>query len=199
MNSEEINNEIGDIDLFLLDLILKGNVPKDGRILDAGCGSGRNMFYFLKRGYNIKGVDSNESEVNAANFLSRNLGRGDVCSIGLLDNLPLEQESFDLIVCSRVLHFANFREEFNRILAELSRVLSSKGLLYLSVDSMIGMESKIEQVDQNKYQFPDGSVRFMLTEDRLNSIGKEWIHAMEPRTVNFHGQHAETTLVLTKN
>ena len=199
VNPTDINNEIGDIDLFLLDLILKGKVPKGMKILDAGCGSGRNLFYFLKQGYEVSGIDSNGSEVKATNFLSRNLGRNEVCSRGLLTNLPFEDEEFDFIICSRVLHFAKSQDEYNRMFTELSRVLSSTGLLYLSMDSMIGLESKVREVDQHRHQFPDGSMRFLLSEEKLSYIKNDWLHLIDPRTVNFNGQHAETTLVLFKD
>ena len=84
----DINNEIGDIDLFLLDLILKGRVKEGMSVLDAGCGSGRNLLYFLRQGFEVRGIDSSESEVNAANFLSRSLGRGDVCQSASIQNIP---------------------------------------------------------------------------------------------------------------
>lgn len=195
----EINNEIGDIDLFLLDLILKGKVKKEMNVLDAGCGSGRNIFYFLKQGYDVTGIDSNESEVKATNFLSRNLDRGEVCLHGSLMSLPFEDEKFEFIICSRVLHFAESQKEFDHLITELSRVLSQKGLLYLSMDSLIGIEGKVEELGQNKHQFPDGSVRFMLTENRLSFLENQWKYLVDPRTVNFNGQHAETTVVLSKN
>ncbi len=43
-------------------------------------GSGRNLFYFLRQGFDIKGIDKNDSEVRAANFLSRSLRNDDICS-----------------------------------------------------------------------------------------------------------------------
>jgi len=192
----ELNNEIGDIDLFLLDLILKGTVEKNMRVLDAGCGSGRNLFYFLRQGYEVKGIDKSESEVRAANFQSRSLECGDVCSVGALRSMPFPANSFDFIICSRVLHFSESKEDFTVQLAELARVLSSKGLLYLSMDAMIGMEQRVRKMDESKFQFPDGSIRFMLTQETLEEIEKSWSHEIEPRTVNFNGQHGETTLVL---
>lgn len=195
----EINNKIGDIDLFLLDLILKGRVQEDIKILDAGCGSGRNLFYFLRQGFDVRGIDKSESEVRAANFQSRRLGCGDVCSVGALNSLPFQSNSFDFIICSRVLHFSESSEDFNAQLVELMRVLSPRGLLYLSMASMIGMERKVKKVDEAKHQFPDGSIRFMLSVEMLTEIEKHWSHVVEPRTVNFNGQHAETTLVLEKN
>jgi len=198
VNIAEINNEVGDMDLFLFDLILKGEVERDMRVLDAGCGSGRNLFFFLKQGFDTTGVDIDQSEINASNFLSRGLGRGDVCSQASLSNLPFDDGSFDFVICSRVLHFANSAEEFYKMMFELARVLSPSGLLYLSMDSMVGLENQLKEIDEHKHQFPDGSIRFVLTENRLLEIEKSWVYRISPRTVNFNGQHVETTLILRK-
>ena len=113
--------------------------------------------------------------------------------------IQFDTGSFDFINCSRVLHFADSSDEFIEIMGELARVLSPRGLLYLSMDSMIGFEQKVKKIDEFKHQFPDGTIRFMLTEDRLGEIEKEWNHVIEPRTIIFNGQHAETTLVLQKS
>ncbi len=198
MNLAEINNEIGDIDIFLLDLVLKGKLKQEMKILDAGCGSGRNLFYFLKQGFDVIGIDSHESEVIAANFLSRSLGRGEVCSQAIITEISFENNSFDFIVCSRVLHFAESQSEFESMLAQLARVLQTNGLLYLSMDSMIGMESKVMKMDNEKFQFPDGSVRFMLSESILSDIEMDWNHEFHPRTINFNNEHSETVLILRK-
>jgi ubiquinone/menaquinone biosynthesis C-methylase UbiE len=199
VNSTEINNEVGDIDLFLLDLILRGEVKNGMKILDAGCGSGRNLFYFLKQGFYIKRIDKRESEVRAANFLSRSLGKGDICLHSSLLNIPFDKDSFDFIVCSRVLHFADSSKDFNEMMAELARVLSPGGVLYLAMDSIIGLGDKVQKVDKFKYQFQDGSIRFALTESLLEEIENHWFHIIDPRTVSFNSQHAETTLVMQKN
>ena len=38
-----LRNELGDIDIYLLDQILRGRIGPGDRVLDAGCGSGRNL------------------------------------------------------------------------------------------------------------------------------------------------------------
>jgi len=168
------------------------------KVLDAGCGSGRNLFYFLKQDFDVEGIDIDQSEINASNFLSRVLGRGDVCGQASLSNLPFANDTFDFVMCSRVVHFANSPEEFHKMMLELARVISPSGLLYLSMDSMIGLEKQVKKIDGHTHQFPDGSVRFVLTENRLLEIEKSWTHLIAPRTVNFNGKHAETTLILNK-
>ena len=61
MKIEHINNFFGDMDLYLIDAILKGEIPGTGSVLDLGCGAGRNAVYFLNQGFEYTGVDSDES------------------------------------------------------------------------------------------------------------------------------------------
>ena len=59
MDINSLNRLLGNIDIYLLDQILKGRFTKEMKILDAGCGEGRNTVYFLHEGYQIFGADSN--------------------------------------------------------------------------------------------------------------------------------------------
>lgn len=53
MNIAALNKLLGNIDIYLLDQILKGRFTKEMRILDAGCGEGRNLIYFLHEGFQV--------------------------------------------------------------------------------------------------------------------------------------------------
>lgn len=189
MKLADYNNEFGDIDLFLLDLLLKGEVMEQADVLDAGCGAGRNTLFFLKHGFHISAIDSLRSEVNATNLMSRSLNKGDVAVHGDLAELPYNDHSFDLIVCSRVLHFAESHKKFSGMLSELFRVLRRNGILYLSMNSAIGLEKPDTSSPSN---------RFLMTGELLDMIATKWRNIQEPRTVIFSSNHSETTLVLQK-
>jgi SAM-dependent methyltransferase len=53
-----LQEQFGQIDIYLLDQILRGRIARGLRIFDAGCGSGRNLFYFLCEGYEVFGADA---------------------------------------------------------------------------------------------------------------------------------------------
>jgi len=186
------------MDLFLMDLILRGWVPEKTRVLDAGCGSGRNLIYFLHRAYDLHAIDNNPVEVRTTNFISTQLGKGSICRQVEVSDLPFEDQSFDFVICSRVLHFATDQRHFLKSLNELRRVLSPTGTLYLSMDSAIGLEPFIEPEADGRSRFPDGTVRFLLTKELLDTIDFEWNKRLSHRTVLFDQKHGETTLVLQK-
>jgi SAM-dependent methyltransferase len=53
----------GGIDIYVFDQLLKGRFVPGMRVLDAGCGSGRNLVYFLRSGYEVFGVDESEAAI----------------------------------------------------------------------------------------------------------------------------------------
>ena len=58
-----IQEQFGHIDIYVFDQILRGNIAPGMRVLDAGCGSGRNIVYLLREGYEVFGVDASADTV----------------------------------------------------------------------------------------------------------------------------------------
>ena len=57
MSERSLQELFGSIDIYLFDQLLKGRLVPGMRVLDAGCGSGRNLVYFLRNGFEVFGVD----------------------------------------------------------------------------------------------------------------------------------------------
>ena len=66
-------DEFGQIDIYLFDQLLKGRVTARDRVLDAGCGSGRNLFYLLKMGCQVSAIDTNPVAVAGVRDLAAEL------------------------------------------------------------------------------------------------------------------------------
>jgi 2-polyprenyl-3-methyl-5-hydroxy-6-metoxy-1,4-benzoquinol methylase len=60
INAREL---FGDIDIYLFDQILKNQFSALMKILDAGCGEGHNLVYFLRNGFEVYGIDQNRQPV----------------------------------------------------------------------------------------------------------------------------------------
>ena len=88
---DELRAQFGEIDIYLFDQILKGRFDRRPRVLDAGCGPGRNLVYFLQNGFNCFVADSDPAAVDnvrgLALRLSHELPAGN-CHVGQLDELP---------------------------------------------------------------------------------------------------------------
>jgi len=59
----DLQAQFGQIDIYLFDQLLRGRIRPGMRVLDAGCGSGRNLVYFLAEGYDVSGVDTDPNAI----------------------------------------------------------------------------------------------------------------------------------------
>ena len=170
--SAELRQQFGDIDIYLFDQLLKGRFDDRPRVLDAGCGDGRNLRYLLARGFSCWGVDRDPAAVEHVRRLAEAVG-GEVdpdrFQVADMDRLPWPDASFDAVVCSAVLHFADDAAHFERMVQELGRVLGPRGLFFARLASNIGLETVIGPGGR-RVRLPDGSDRFVVDETMLLTL-----------------------------
>ena len=187
----------GNIDIYLFDQLLKGRYDNCKKVLDAGCGNGRNLFYFLRNGYEVFGIDPNAQAIEMVQELSAALAPGNppenfqVCAA---ENLPFSDASFDLVVCSAVLHFAKDAQHFEAMLRSMFRVLKPGGYFFARLASDIGIESLVKPVGNDRYLLPDGSERFLVNEQTLLKYTNEFGKLYEPiKSTNVQNMRSMTT------
>lgn len=165
-----IREIFGEIDIYLFDQLLKGTYVDCNQILDAGCGTGRNLLYFLKNGYQVYGVDKSPEAVLQIQQLAKqfsNLEAAENFQCSPVENMPFESEKFDLVISSAVLHFAESLEHFELMLSEMWRVLKPGGYFFCRLASDIGIESSVHFIGNGRYILPDGSERFLVNQEML--------------------------------
>jgi tellurite methyltransferase len=172
-------------------------------VLDAGCGDGRNLTYFLRHGFTCFGVDRDPGAVARAQRLAATLLPElppENFQAAEIEELPWGDYSVDAVICSAVLHFASDEGQFGRMLQEMWRVLSRGGLFFSRLASSIGLEDRLERV-RGRVWLPDGSERFVVDEALLH----EWTtrlggRLLDPiKTTNVQNQRAMTTWCLHKS
>lgn len=199
-NYNSIQTLLGQTDIYLIDQIMKGRYNPADTILDAGCGSGRNMYWFLQNGFNINGIDI--SGVAIEELKNKYPGLPAECFlISSLENIPFANNHFSHIICSAVLHFAKSIAQFNCMLTEMVRVLKPGGTLFIRMTTDIGIEDKVEFIADGVYKIPDGSARFLLTRQLLAAcMQQNKLSFVEPlKTVNVDDVRCMSTLLLQKN
>jgi tellurite methyltransferase len=126
----ELPATFGEIDIYLFDQLLRGRFDRRPRVLDAGCGDGRNLMYFLRRGFTCFGIDRDPAAVGhvqaVAARLAPELPAGNFVT-GEIERLPWNDGSVDAVVCSAVLHFARDLAHFDGMIEEMWRVLAPDG------------------------------------------------------------------------
>ena len=204
MTPQELNHELGNIDLYLLDAILKGYFPAGIKVLDAGCGEGRNLHWFLKQGYEVWAMDQNAAAIRMLRFVANSLQKGyplERFSTAGGEALPYADENFDAVISSAVLHFAENEDHFRQMWKELYRVLKPGGTLFVRTATSLGMKAgELQHTDAEQHLLPDGSYRFLLTEELLASLLKDYpLQWQEPlKSVLVAGQRSMGVLVLQK-
>ncbi len=142
----ELRAQFGEIDIYLFDQLLRGRFDRRRRVLDAGCGDGRNLRLLLRLGFTCFGVDRDSAAVERVRSLAGELAPqlpAQNFQAGELECLPWDAGSMDVVICSAVLHFASDNEHFARIVLELWRVLAPGGLFFARLASNIGIEDQV--------------------------------------------------------
>jgi tellurite methyltransferase len=163
-----IQEQFGQIDIYVFDQILRGNIAQGMRVLDAGCGYGRNLVHLLRQGCEIFALDEDRDGVEHVRQLSASLETGlsaENFQVGLIERMPFPDAFADVVICNSVLHFARDEDHFRMMLSELWRVLKPGGMLFCRLGSRIGMT--FEWVHGNIYVIGDGSEWFLVDEEML--------------------------------
>lgn len=169
-----VQEQFGQIDIYVFDQILRGNIAADMRVLDAGCGYGRNIVYLLREGAEVFALDQDAEGIEHVRRLSVSLETGlpaENFHVGSIERMPFADGFADVVLCSSVLHFARGDEHFRSMLAELWRVLRPGGMLFCRLGSRIGMD--FERVKENIYVVGDGSKWFLVDEEMLMDLVEE--------------------------
>ncbi|MEO1217368.1 MAG: class I SAM-dependent methyltransferase [Bacteroidota bacterium] len=199
----DLQKDFGNMDIYLFDQLLKGRIHKSHKILDAGCGGGRNSYFFVKEGFEIYGVDQNPLAIEGIREMASIIAPTyphNRFQTAELSQLPYENEHFDWIICNAVLHFSENHEHFERMMVEMWRVLKRGGAFFARLASDIGFEGKFKDLGKGRYYLTDETERYVVTEKQLLTFGEKLGGELIERikTTNVQNLRAMTTWVLQK-
>ena len=187
---------LGNVDIYVIDQILKGRYRSGQSILDAGCGNGRNLKWFYQNEFYISGIDTDADRIAQA---QQNYPEGSTnFTVGNLEHLPYEDEIFDHVLCCAVLHFAKDGIHFSKMFSETVRVLKKNGTLLIRAASDIGLDGRKPFVQDGKSKEIGG---FYITRNLILEILEIYpLELIEPvKTTNVQDVRAMTTLVFRKH
>jgi tellurite methyltransferase len=198
-----LREQLGDIDIYLLDQVLRGRIAPGMTLLDAGCGGGRNLVYFLRNGYRVFAVDEDPHAVYQVRLLAAQLQpelpEANIRTASLTE-IPFPDSAFDVVIASAVLHFARDEAQFHRMLDEMWRVLAVGGVFFARLASTIGIERLVHPIQGRRFHLPDGSERFLVDEAMLaeaaERLGGRWLDPLKTTVVQ--NQRSMSTWVLRK-
>lgn len=200
--STNLQDWFGGIDIYLFDLLLKGRITPDMKLLDAGCGGGRNLTYFFRTGFNVSGVDQSAAAIAAIRSLAAELAPNlpaENFRVEAVEKMSFDDSTFDVVLSSAVLHFARDEDHWRQMVREMWRVLRPGGIFFARLASTVGIDG-IRLIEGRRYHLPDGSERFLIDEEMLlretESLGGQWLEPF--KTVVVHHQRAMSNWILRK-
>lgn len=200
----DLLEQFGPIDIYLFDQLLKGRIGRGMRILDAGCGAGRNLVYFLREGYEVFGADLDARAVESTRRLAASLAPdlpADNFRVEAIEEMSFPDGFADVVLSSAALHFARGDDQFLAMVRGTWRVLKPGGLLFCRLASSIGMEHRMRCIGGRRYLLPDGSERYLVDAELLGKLTEELGGRMtDPlKTTVVQDQRCMTTWVVRKN
>jgi len=198
-----LQEQFGGVDVYLFDQLLKGRFDPRMRILDAGCGSGRNLVYFMREGFDVCGVDISPEAIAHVRALARTLAPRlpeENFRREPVEKMSFEGESCDAVLSSAVLHFARDEAHWLAMMREMWRVLKPGGIFFARLASTAGVESHVEHLGGMRYRLP-GGVEWLLSDERMlrettRSLRGELLEPL--KTVIVHGARSMSVWCLRK-
>ena len=199
----DLQEQFGQIDIYLFDQLLRGRIAPGMRVLDAGCGGGRNLVYLLRAGYEVFGVDADANAVEHVRSMAARLAPqlpADSFRTGPVERMTFPDDFVDVVLSSAVLHFARDEDHFATMVHEMWRVLKPGGMLFCRLASSIGMEHRVVHQSGRRFRLPDGSERFLVDEamlvDYTRTLGGELLDPVKTTVVQ--DRRCMTTWVVGK-
>jgi len=200
----DLQDQFGGIDIYLFDQLLRGRLVPGMRVFDAGCGSGRNLVYLLRSGYQVFGIDADPGSIRTVQLLAARLAPElppDNFRVEILEQISFPEGFADVVLSSAVLHFARDDAQFDAMLRSTWKVLRPGGLLFCRLASSIGMEQQVRPIAGRRHRLPDGTERYLVDEAFLLNLTRELGgQLMDPlKTTVVQGQRCMTTWIVRKN
>ena len=200
----DLQAQFGHIDVYLFDQLLRGRIRPGMRVLDAGCGGGRNLVYLLREGFDVHAVDEDPQAIGYVREMAAALAPAlppQQIRLDAIESMSFPDHWFDVVISNAVLHFARDDEQFGAMVQEMWRVLKPGGMLFARLASSIGMTSPMEHLGGRRYVLPDGSTRYVVDEALLmtttHTLGGELLDPLKTTVVQH--QRCMTTWVVRRH
>jgi tellurite methyltransferase len=199
----ELRTQFGEIDIYLFDQLLRGRLQPGMRVVDAGCGGGRNLVYLLRAGYEVFGADTDPDAIRSVRALASTLAPrlpAENFRVEPIERMTFPSAFADVVIGSALLHFARDTPQFDAMVAGMWRVLKPGGLLFARMASSIGMEDRVRPLGGRRFLLPDGSERYLVDGPLLAQLtGTLGAVMVDPlKTTVVQDQRCMTTWVVRK-
>ena len=198
-----LREQFGDIDVYLFDQLLRGRIAQGMKVLDAGCGAGRNLVYLMRAGFNAWGVDESPEMIARVRQLAASIAPrlgAERFRVERVEAMTLEDDSMDVVISSAVLHFARDEQHWHAMVREMWRVLAPGGILFARLATTVG-QPRLQPLGGGRYVQPDGDTRFLVDHEHLidvtTALGGSLVDPLKSSVV--HDRRSMGTWVVRKD
>jgi ubiquinone/menaquinone biosynthesis C-methylase UbiE len=154
-----------------------GSENSSFKVLDVGCGGGRHIFMAKSLGYDIYGIDINQGMVDSSIDLYTKTGGENAdqhIKLGELLDIPFENETFDFVICTGVLHQARNFVEYKKGISEIARVLKKGSGLAINVFTNKVMDETYKIIgDEGLVETKERLFMSLLTKEKIYEFMSE--------------------------
>jgi len=194
-----LQEQFGGIDIYLFDQILRGNILPGMKVFDAGCGTGRNIVYLLREGYEVFGADLDRHSIDTVRRHAPQLPEENF-RVESLEASSFPEVFADVVICNAVLHFARDDDHFRSMFLGAWRTIKPGGLFFTRLASTIGAERLVEHIAGRRYRMADGTERYLVDEPLLMQwtaeLGAQLVDPIKTTVVQ--NMRSMTTWILRK-
>lgn len=164
-NAKEFVSDTIDVTFTEMQDIFLEYVPEGGKILDFGCGSGRDTKYFLSKGYDVQAIDGSVELCKIASEYT-----GIIVKQMLFDELDACEEYDGVWACASILHVK--KQQLPEIIQKIATATKKNGTVYLSFKY-----GDFEGVKNGRYftYLTEESIEKILCEIPTLTIDRLWI------------------------
>lgn len=134
------------------------------KVIDIGCGGGRYSRYVKEKGMFVIAVDKYSN-------MASSLVNDNITFIkGCIDNLPIQDDMFNVILSIGVVHNAVTIKEYEKAISEMNRVLKRNGVVIFSVFTNDIITDDLTYVGNFRYEINDRQPMILLPKDKINEV-----------------------------
>jgi SAM-dependent methyltransferase len=161
-------------------------IPPGSRVLDVGCGAGRDLLAFSNRGYQVTGIDSSSTMVGIAIETS-----GAPCHVVAVEDMQFRKQFEGAWACASLLHISKCR--FGAALAKIHTALIDGGAMFVSMQEGNGEKTAPDErffayysIDELKKAIATAGFDILESWASTDSLGRssqQWINVIARATV----------------
>lgn len=125
------------------------SLPPNSKVLDIGCGNGRHLS--VRQDCEVYGCDISEGLINIAKKKNPTV---EIRKIKSATSLPYPDNYFDAVICIAVLHHIKFKNERDKAMTEINRVVKTNGAIMITLWSTDAIKDSWYHICGNDYYVP---------------------------------------------